>query len=55
MDCKTINLFPQNKADGHCCVKCKGYLVPIGNAVIGVDLGGDKDFTAYPRSNKNAF
>jgi DNA-directed RNA polymerase subunit RPC12/RpoP len=31
IDCKKINIYPSNKADGHRCVDCKGHLVPIGN------------------------
>ncbi|WMJ83393.1 hypothetical protein ACS3UN_09990 [Oscillospiraceae bacterium LTW-04] len=34
LKCGKINLFPFNMADGCNCVSCRGYTVPIGDAVI---------------------
>ncbi len=54
-DCQTINFFPCHKQDGNRCTVCKGYLVPIGYVVMGIDLGRGKDLTGYPPSKKIAF
>jgi hypothetical protein len=50
--CNVINVFPSSHQDGHKCLACNGYLLPIGNAIVGIDLGKGEDKTVYPRVKK---
>jgi DNA-directed RNA polymerase subunit RPC12/RpoP len=34
IDCGTINVFPHQRGDGNVCMKCKGYIMPIGDAIV---------------------
>jgi hypothetical protein len=33
LSCNTINIFSGPMKDGHNCIKCKGPLAPIGEAI----------------------
>jgi len=45
LECGMISLFPSSHPDGNSCIKCRGYLAPIGKAMVdnrynskGIDL-----------------
>lgn len=56
LDCRLINVIPDQKPDGNKCASCGGNLYPLGFAIVyGVDWGNGQDLSVCPPSNKSTF